>query len=149
MKQQFQAIGSMFAMSALFRPVDARAVEPESYTVFDAAYDGYRSIRISSMVVTKCGTELAFAEGWAANADQIASDINLKRRRDDGTTRPVKIVLQPGGFGYSMLTRLPDGTAGGLFKPNDAKRIILTRFAVAWLEAEGATKTVRDPEEKR
>jgi sialidase-1 len=68
---------------------------------------------------------------------------------DDGATWPVKQVLQPGGFAYSVLTRLPDGTVGCLFEPNDAKRIIFARCSLAWLEAEGATKTVRDPEEKR
>jgi sialidase-1 len=65
---------------------------------------------------------------------------------DDGATWPVKRVLQPGGFAYSVLARLPDGTIGCLFEPNDAKRIMLARFSLEWLEASGVTNTIRDPE---
>ena len=54
---------------------------------------------------------------------------------DDGLTWPVKRVLRPGGFAYSVLTRLPDGTVGCLFEPDDAMRIIFARFSLAWLEA--------------
>lgn len=52
---------------------------------------------------------------------------------DDGATWPVKRTLQPGGFAYSVLTRLSDGTVGCLFEPNDAKRIQFARFPIAWL----------------
>jgi sialidase-1 len=54
---------------------------------------------------------------------------------DDGATWPLKRVLRSGGFAYSVLTRLPDGTVGCLFEPDDAKRILFARFSLAWLEA--------------
>ena len=52
---------------------------------------------------------------------------------DDGKTWPVKKVLAAGGFGYSVLTVLPDGTIGCLFEPNDASRIVFARFTLDWL----------------
>lgn len=48
--------------------------------------DGFKSIRIPAVVVTKKGTVLAFAEGRAANTDQAKNKIILKpqhRRRKD------------------------------------------------------------------
>jgi sialidase-1 len=52
---------------------------------------------------------------------------------DDGATWPVKKVLQPGSFGYSVLTALPDGTIGCLFEADNAGRIMFARFTLAWL----------------
>jgi sialidase-1 len=54
---------------------------------------------------------------------------------DDGVTWPTKRVLRSGGFAYSVLTRLSDGTIGCLFEPNDAQRILFARFPLAWVEA--------------
>ena len=45
------------------------AQEPESVTVFDAAQDGYVSIRIPSILVTPKGTVMAVEEGREANTD--------------------------------------------------------------------------------
>ena len=59
---------------------------------------------------------------------------------DDGTTWPLKRVLWPGGFAYSVLARLPDGTVGCLFETNDAEHIKFARFPISWLEDDG-TKT--------
>lgn len=58
---------------------------------------------------------------------------------DDGATWPIKRVLRSDGFAYSVLTRLPDGTIGCLFEPNDAKRILFARIPLAWIEAAGST----------
>ena len=60
--------------------------EPEVADVFVAGRDGFKSIRIPSVVVTKKGTVLAFAEGRAANADQARNKIVLKRSSDGGKT---------------------------------------------------------------
>jgi len=68
---------------------------------------------------------------------------------DDGETWPVKRVLRPEGFAYSVLTRLPDGTVGCLFEPNDAKQILFARFPLAWLESGPASGTIRNPKEQR
>ena len=53
---------------------------------------------------------------------------------DDGVTWPVKRVLWPGAFAYSVLTKLPDGTVGALFEADNYGRIVFARFPVAWLE---------------
>ena len=55
--------------------------------------------------------------------------------RDDGATWPVRRVLWPGSFAYSVLTRLPDGTAGCLFEADNYKRIVFARFTMEWLES--------------
>ena len=54
---------------------------------------------------------------------------------DDGATWPVKRVLWPGGFAYSVLTRLTDGRVGCLFETDDYARIVFARFPISWLEA--------------
>ena len=58
---------------------------------------------------------------------------------DEGKTWPASRVLFPGSFGYSVLTRLKDGTAGCLFETDGANRIVFARFTLEWLsEAKGA-----------
>ncbi len=58
---------------------------------------------------------------------------------DDGATWPVQRVLFPGSFGYSVLTRLKDGTIGCLFETDGANRTVFARFSLEWLaEANGA-----------
>ena len=53
---------------------------------------------------------------------------------DDGATWPVKRVLWPGSFAYSVLTKLPDGVIGCLFEADNYGRIIFARFPLAWIE---------------
>ncbi len=55
--------------------------------------------------------------------------------RDDGATWPVKRVLWPGGFAYSVLTKLPDGTIGCLFETDNYGRIVFARVTVDWVTA--------------
>jgi sialidase-1 len=52
---------------------------------------------------------------------------------DDGGSWPVRKVLWPGPFAYSVLTRLPDGTVGCLFEADDYARIIFARFPIEWV----------------
>ncbi|HEU5069611.1 MAG TPA: sialidase family protein [Verrucomicrobiae bacterium] len=52
---------------------------------------------------------------------------------DEGKTWPVKKVLFPGSFAYSVLTALPDGTLGCLFETDGANRIVFARFTLDWL----------------
>jgi len=54
--------------------------------------------------------------------------------RDDGASWPVKRVLWPGSFAYSVLTKLPDGTVGCLFEADNYGRIVFARFPLNWLE---------------
>lgn len=55
---------------------------------------------------------------------------------DEGKTWPVKKVLFPGSFAYSVLTALPDGTLGCLLETDDANRIVFARFTLDWLTDE-------------
>jgi sialidase-1 len=52
---------------------------------------------------------------------------------DDGRTWPVKKVLFPGSFAYSVLTQLPNGDIGCLFETDNANRIVFARFPLEWL----------------
>jgi sialidase-1 len=60
--------------------------EPTHVVVFDAKADGFPSIRIPSVIVTKAGTLLAFAEGRAFPRDHAKNKIVLKRSSDGGKT---------------------------------------------------------------
>src|SRR5260221_7357842 len=74
-----------------------RAGEPEFTDVFVPKTDGFKSIRIPSVVVSKRGTVLAFAEGRAVNADQAQNKILLKRSADGGRTwGPLAIIANDG-----------------------------------------------------
>ena len=59
---------------------------------------------------------------------------------DEGQTWPVKRVLYPGSFAYSVLTVLPDGTIGCLFETDGTDRIVFARFTLDWLENRPATR---------
>jgi sialidase-1 len=58
---------------------------------------------------------------------------------DEGKTWPVKKVLFPGSFGYSVLTKLSDGTIGCFFEADGADRMVFARFPLSWLEGIGTT----------
>jgi sialidase-1 len=53
---------------------------------------------------------------------------------DDGATWPVKRLLWPGPFAYSVPARLSDGTVGVLFEADNYQRIVFARFPLDWLE---------------
>ncbi len=74
------------------------AQPPEFSDVFVAGKDGYPAIRIPSLVVTKQGTVLAFAEGRAVlQADQANNKIILKRSHDGGKTWGALQILADDG----------------------------------------------------
>ena len=78
-------------------PHSATAAERTSTIVFAASGDGYPSVRIPSLLVTRRGTLLAFAEGRAAEADQAANQIILKRSMDNGRTwGPLQTIVRDG-----------------------------------------------------
>jgi sialidase-1 len=58
---------------------------------------------------------------------------------DEGRTWPASRTLRPGRFGYSCLTRLPDGRIGCVFdgrheqKPANKAGVIFARFSLEWL----------------
>jgi sialidase-1 len=59
---------------------------PPLIDVFVGGQDGYPAYRIPSLITTKRGTLLAFAEGRATLRDHAENDIVLKRSTDMGTT---------------------------------------------------------------
>ena len=74
-----------------------RAGEPAFTNVFVPKTEGFKSIRIPSVVVSKRGVVLAFAEGRAANKDQAQNKIILKRSADGGRTwGPLAIIANDG-----------------------------------------------------
>ncbi len=78
-------------------PMMAWAGEPELADVFVPKADGFASIRIPSVIVTKAGTVLAFAEGRAANADQAKNKIVQKRSTDGGRTWSAVAIIAADG----------------------------------------------------
>jgi hypothetical protein len=178
--------------------VSAAAGEPEFSDVFRSGAEGYVSIRIPAVLVTRAGTVLAFAEGRRRPVDQAENDIVMKRSTDggatwspaielpeltdpscmagllrysfddgaglgrllhtgpdstkrergtvwlsldDGATWPVKRVLWPGAFAYSVPARLADGSVGVLFEAD--KRIVFARFSIGWVETEHSQQKAR------
>ena len=76
----------------------------------------------------------------AAKRSSVGNRSDSKRERgtiylsfDDGGTWPVKRVLYPGPFAYSILTRFDDGTVGCLFEADNYARIVFARFPMEWL----------------
>ncbi len=73
------------------------AGDPTATDVFVPKDDGFKSIRIPSLLVSKAGTLLAFAEGRAANADQAKNKLILKRSTDGGKTwGKLKVIADSG-----------------------------------------------------
>lgn len=79
--------------------------------------------------VLRRGDKLFFSGPFAAKRENGT----IAMSGDDGKTWPVKKVLFPGSFAYSVLTALPDGTLGCLFETDGANRIVFARFAPDWL----------------
>jgi sialidase-1 len=76
----------------------ARAAGPEQAPVFAAGRGGYHTYRIPSLLVTKTGTLLAFAEGRKnGGGDSGDIDLRLKRSFDGGKTwAPAQVVWDDG-----------------------------------------------------
>ncbi len=58
----------------------------------------------------------------------------IRLSTDDGKTWSLARLLEPKGFAYSVLTRLPDGGIGCLYETDNYERIVFARFSLAWLE---------------
>ena len=132
------------------------ASEPEFSDVFLAGKDGYKSVRIPSVVVTSSGTVLAFAEGRAARADQAANDIILKRSVDGGRTwaatqlvadagdnslnNPCAVVERESGRVFVMFQSYPAGLSerSGQIQPG-LEGANIVHNAVVWSDDGGAT----------
>ncbi|MEO7318022.1 MAG: sialidase family protein [Chthoniobacteraceae bacterium] len=114
-------------VASILAIASVKAAEPELSDVFVAGRDGYKSIRIPSVVVTKAGVVLAFAEGRAANADQAANDLVLRRSIDGGRTwgamqlvaedgdnslnNPCAVIVRETGRVFVMFQAYPAGAS--------------------------------------
>ena len=89
---------SVLALTLAFFSLTAcSTAEPVFSDVFVAKTDGFKSIRIPSVVVTQKGTLLAFAEARAANSDQAQNKMALKRSSDSGQTwSAIQIIADDG-----------------------------------------------------
>ena len=84
----------------------------------------------------------SFAEGGKPGVLLHSGPDSTKREKgtvylstDDGKSWPVKRMLYPGPFAYSVLTRFSDGTAGCLFEADNYQRIVFARFATEWIQS--------------
>lgn len=92
------------------------ASDPAFSDVFTSDGDGYKSIRIPSVVVTVKGSVLAFAEGRQQATDQAENDIVMKRSEDGGKTwSPLKVLHDDGKHSLNNPTVVQEGKSGRLF----------------------------------
>lgn len=149
----------------------ARATAPEFSDVFIAGKDGFKSIRIPSVVVSKQGTVLAFAEGRAQHADQANNKLILKRSSDGGRTwgeqrmiaddgantlnNPCAVVEEKSGRVIVMYQSYPAGLSerDGKIKPGLDGPAIVRNYVVrsdddgvSWSKPEDVTRTTKTPE---
>ncbi|MBP9903283.1 MAG: exo-alpha-sialidase [Verrucomicrobia bacterium] len=116
MRKPYRPVLSVMLLAALLRAGAAVAADPEFFTVFRARPDGYKSIRIPSVVVTRQGVVLAFAEGRAADADQAGNSIILKRSRDGGRTwLPLALIADDGANSLNNPTAVVEQESGRVF----------------------------------
>jgi sialidase-1 len=57
----------------------------------------------------------------------------IRLSRDEGRSWPVARVVHSGGFGYSCLASLPDGSVVCLFERDSSKKISVVRFTLEWV----------------
>ena len=147
------------------------ALEPQLSDVFVAGKDGFKSIRIPAVLVTKPGTVLAFAEGRAAHADQANNKLILKRSRDGGRTwGAVQLVADDGANTLNNPTVVEERASGrvllmyqsypagiserdGKIKPGHDGHAIVRNFLVhsdddgaTWSKPLDVTRTTKRPE---
>lgn len=100
---------------------------PVLVEVFVSGQDGFHTFRIPSLIVTKGGTVLAFAEGRQSRRDQSENKIVLKRSADGGKTwsamqviadrgksslnNPCAVIEQKSGRVFLMYQSYPEGVA--------------------------------------
>ena len=147
------------------------AAEPQFSDVFIAGKDGFKSIRIPAVLVTKAGTVLAFAEGRAAHADQANNKLILKRSRDGGRTwGAVQLVADDGANTLNNPTVVEERQSGRVLlmyqsypagiserdckiKPGHDGPAIVRNFLIhsdddgaSWSKPLDATRTTKRPE---
>lgn len=148
----------MALLLALLFPCFGSAAEPTTVDAFVPQVDGFKSIRIPSVVITKSGVLLAFAEGRAADADQAKNKILLKRSTDGGEAwskvaviaeegdralnNPCAVVEQKSGTVLLMYQSYPAGIGerSGAIQPGyEGDRVVRNRLTTS--TDDGATWT--------
>ena len=149
----------------------SRAARLQSVDVFTSGEDGYVSIRIPAVLVTKAGSVLAFAEGRKKATDQAENDMVMKRSTDGGQSwgelrvlqddganslnNPTVVQDQQGGRIFLWYQRIPShlkersaGTATGLEGPDIYRNFILTSDddGLTWAAPREVTATTKRPE---
>jgi sialidase-1 len=127
----------------------AGADGPKTVDVFVSGQDGFNTYRIPSVVVTKSGAVLAFAEARKTRTDQSENKIVLKRSTDGGVTwgamqiiadagksslnNPCAVVEQQTGHVLLMYQCYPAGVhefnranATGCKEPNVVRSFLIT-----------------------
>lgn len=157
-----------YFLAAACLVTSACATEPEFSNVFVSGKEGYKQIRIPSVVVTKQGTVLAFAEGRAVASDQAENDIILKRSTDGGRSwgklqllhddgkhslnNPTAVVEQESGRVCLMYQRIPGhlkehskNTATGYDGTNIYRNLLLWSDddGVTWIKPLDVTRTTK------
>lgn len=90
--------------------------DPQFTDVFTSGAEGYASIRIPSVIVTKAGTVLAFAEGRQRPTDQAENDIVMKRSTDGGRTwSALKVLHDDGAHSLNNPTVVQEQQSGRIF----------------------------------
>ena len=103
----------VFLLIALHR---LAAQEPEFVDVFLPATDAYSAIRIPSVITTKQGSVLAFAEGRKKLNDQSENDIISKRSTDGGRTWSArKLIHDDGANSLNNPTAIVEQQSGRIF----------------------------------
>ncbi len=94
----------------------ACASELTRTNVFIGGQEGFHTYRIPSLIVSKTGTILAFAEGRKSRTDQAENKLVLKRSTDAGTTwLPLQIIANGGKSSLNNPCAVVDQTTGRLF----------------------------------
>jgi len=76
------------------------------------------------------GPQLLFA---GPGAQQSRKQGTVRLSQDGGKTWPVAKIIHEGGYAYSCLTELKDGSVGLLFEKDGYTSIAFTRFTLDWL----------------
>ncbi|MCW3052387.1 MAG: nedA 1 [Chthonomonadales bacterium] len=154
---------------ALFIAQGVRA-DPMISAVFVPQEDGFKSIRIPSVVLTKHGVLLAFAEGRQATRDQAQNKILLKRSTDSGKTwgklsivaedgaksmnNPCAVVESRSGQVFLMIQSYPSGVherdniPTGIEGEGIVRNLLLTSAdeGVTWSQPRDVTRETKHPE---
>jgi sialidase-1 len=173
MKFPLLAAGGV-CLAAVFCPGTAPAAAPSDAPrltdVFVAGQDGYPFYRIPSLVTTRRGTLLAFAEARASLRDHAENDLVLKRSLDRGATwgplqrvaedgtnclsNPTAVVLRDTGRVLLMFQRYASGFDEHKAEPGlDGPRVCRTFLThsdddgVTWAAPREITAQVKRPTE--